>query len=138
MVAVLDVPRGRFYGPCSGQDLPIAFELFGDTINRFTFCDLGYRGPNTTAKEAVPENWTLASRIQGVDEALPEKTTWYSRNRPFRPRSTLETWRRPDGSEVLVELRYDLDDVPGGGVARRGPRAFRRAELVSRSALQAG
>jgi transposase len=30
------------------------------------------------------------------------------------------------------------DDVPRGGVAHRGPRAFRRAELVSRSALQVG
>lgn len=31
-----------------------------------------------------------------------------------------------------------LDGVPRDGVAHRGPRAFKRAELVSRSALQAG
>ena len=105
VAAVLDVPPGRFYGPCSGHDLPIAFELFGDAVNRFTFCDLGYRRPHTTAKGAVPEDWTLVSRIQGYDEALPKKTTWYDGHRPFRPRSTMETWRWPDGSEALIELR---------------------------------
>lgn len=54
---------------------------------------------------------------------------------------------RPDHVAKLVEklvtkarrLFFDFfDDAPRGGVAHRGPRAFERAELVSRSALQAG
>ncbi len=104
---LLEILPGRFYGPCSGRDISIAIELFGNLIDRFTFCDLSYRGPNFSAKEAVPDNWALTSRVQGFDQAVPEKTTWYGRS-PFRPRSTLESWRRPDLSEVLIELRCDL------------------------------
>lgn len=107
-IAGLSVPKGRFYGPCSGRDLPLAFELFGDVIDRFTFCDLAYQGPRVTAREAVPTEWRLVSRVQGIDEASGEKAAWYSGNRPFRPRVTIETWRRPDGSEAQVELRCDL------------------------------
>lgn len=99
---------GRFFGPCSGKDLSIAFELFGGSIDRFTFCDLAYRRPDVSAKGAVPDDWTLISSVRGVDRAVPEKVTSYNANSPFRPCSTLETWRRRDHSEVLVELRCDL------------------------------
>ena len=99
---------GRFYGPCSGEDITVAIKLFGDLIDRFTFCDLTYSGSDVTAGHAVPNDWALISRVQGFDKAVREKATWYSGNRPFRPRATLETWRRPDHSDVLVELRSDL------------------------------
>ncbi len=42
-----------------------------------------------------------------------------------------------DYATVCSGLGTTLDDVPGSGVAPHGPRAFERAELVSRSALQA-
>lgn len=103
-----DVPRGRFYGPCSGGDLAVAFLIFGASVDRFTFCDLGYKGPRVTAQEAVPADWALISRVQGTDAAASEKVTWYSGDRPFRPSATIEVWRRPDESEVIVELRRDL------------------------------
>ncbi|MBF9021221.1 hypothetical protein HKCCA1065_09915 [Rhodobacterales bacterium HKCCA1065] len=103
-----NVPRGRFFGPCSGRDLPVAFELFGEAVDRFTFCDLAYNDPHVTAKEAVPNGWALVSRIRGGDEAARGKTNWYSGNRPFRPSAAIEIWRRLDGSEAIVELRCDL------------------------------
>jgi hypothetical protein len=110
--ASVPVPRGRFYGPCAGQDLPLAFEVFGDVVDHFTFCDLAYSGSRVSARRAVPAEWRLMSRVQGLEEASVEKATWYPGNRPFRPRVTIETWRRPDGSEALVELRRDLaEDV---------------------------
>lgn len=107
-VAGMQVPEGRFYGPCSGGDLRLAFKLFGDTVDRFTFCDLAYRGQRVTASGAVPGNWKLVSRVCSPDQAAAEKLTRYSGNRPLRPWMTMETWRRPDGSEALVELRRDL------------------------------
>jgi hypothetical protein len=118
-----DVPRGRYFGPCSGNDLAIAFRLFGGTVDRFTFCDLRYARPEVSAREAVPAGWMLVSRVRGADTCAPEKATWYSGGRPFRPMATIETWRRPDGSEVIVDLRRDLaQDVlvghfPPGSIA---------------------
>jgi len=45
---------------------------------------------------------------------------------------------KPPNNRIHKAKRdYALDDVPGSGVAPHGPRAFERAELVSRSALQA-
>ena len=117
------VPQGRFFGPCSGQDLPLAFLLFGNTVDRFTFCDLSYRGQRITAKTAVPRSWTLISRVQAHDEMAVEKIAVYSGNRTFRPRVTFEIWRRSDASEVLVELRCDLaqdvliDQFAAGSIA---------------------
>lgn len=107
-ITSLNVPAGRFFGPCSGGDLPIAFRLIGNRIDRFTFCDLAYCGRRASARSAVPDGWTLISRVSGRDEQQGEKSTWYSRNRPLQPCVTIEVWRRPDGSEVLVELRRDL------------------------------
>lgn len=103
----LQVGPGRYYGPCSGRDLPIAFRLFGKRIDRFTFCDLNYRRHCTSAHGAVPADWTLISRVAGRDERQPEKRTWYT-PRPIQPSAAIEIWRRPDGSEVMVELRCDL------------------------------
>jgi hypothetical protein len=103
----LQVGPGRYYGPCSGRDLPIAFRLFGEHVDRFTFCDLGYRRHRPSTHEAVPAGWTLISRVAGRDEQQPEKRTWYTPN-PIQPFAAIEIWRRPDGSEVMVELRCDL------------------------------
>lgn len=108
LIARTVVPAGRFYGPCSGNDLPLAFKLFGDSVDRFTFCDLIYRGSRVTAREAVPECWKLVYRVCGLDETAVEKLAPSPRGRLIRPWMTVETWRRPNGSEVLVELRRDL------------------------------
>ena len=104
----LRIPSGCFYGPCSGQDLSIAFYLFGDNIDHFVFCDLDYVGRNVSVKEAVPDIWVLISHEFALHRQQSEKKTWYSGNEPFRPFSNIERWRRPDGSDVVVELRRDL------------------------------
>lgn len=72
-IDVTAMPDGGYYGPCSGRDLPVAFRLFGETIHRFTFCDLAYRGPRATVKGAVPDTWRLISRIAGHDQQQSEK-----------------------------------------------------------------
>lgn len=97
-LTVAGTPPGRFCGPCSGQDLSIAIELFGSSIDRFTSCDLAYRYPDVSAKDAVPDDWALISHVHGIDRVMPEKTTWYDGNRTFRPwrhgvsRITLSYW----------------------------------------------
>jgi hypothetical protein len=108
MIATFEIPPGRFYGPCSGQDLSLALHLFGKETSHFVFCDLAYRGGRSSAQYVVPQDWSLLSRIHGADTREPEKITWYAGNRPIRPHATIEVWRRPDGSEVNVELRRDL------------------------------
>jgi hypothetical protein len=103
----LKIPSGRFYGPCSGQDLNFAFRLFAETIKHFVFCDLSYRGRSVSAKNAVPNDWSLISRDFSFAQKS-EKKTWYSGNRAFRPSVITELWKRPDGLDVIVELRRDL------------------------------
>jgi hypothetical protein len=100
--------RGRFFGPCSGADLPLAFEVAADAVDRFTFCDLSYIARDASAAYAVPRGWTLISRVGGRDERQPAKSTWYNGHRQIHPWVTLEVWRRPDDSECYVELRGDL------------------------------
>jgi hypothetical protein len=107
-LSTIDIPPGRFYGPCAGKDLPLAFQLVGDRIDRFTFCDLSYRRNRASADYAVPKAWSLISRIGGQDERQQEKSTSYAGSRPFRPELAVEIWRRPDISEVIVEMRRDL------------------------------
>lgn len=107
-IASLELPVGRLYAPCSGRDLPLAFRLFGDKVDRFTFCDLNYGQRDTSADYAVPDGWEQVSRVMGRDERQEPKTTWYAGGRPFQPFVTIEIWRRLDGSEVTVELRRNL------------------------------
>ncbi|MFN6998698.1 hypothetical protein [Elioraea tepidiphila] len=106
-ISGLEVAPGRYYGPGSGRDLPIAFRLFGDRVDRFTFCDVNYHKHRTSACGGVPAEWTLISRVTGRDDRQPEKRTWYTAD-PIQPFSAIEIWRRRDGSEVMVELRRDL------------------------------
>jgi hypothetical protein len=121
----MQVPPGHFYGPCSGRDLPIAFRLFGDKIDRFTFCDLSYRSRRASARGAVPDDWDLVSRISGFDKQQPEKKALYRGNRPFKPSAIIEFWRRPDGSDVIVEFREDLaEDVMTDHFVPRSVGAF--------------
>lgn len=111
-ITTIDPVPGVFYGPCSGRDLPIVFRLCGDRINHFTFCDLSYGHRDTSAASAVPQDWIMVSRVMGLDEKQPTKTSRYNGNRLIRPTVVREVWRRPNGTEVMVELRRDLaEDV---------------------------
>ena len=67
-IGTLRIPAGPFYGPCSGQDMQIAFELFGDVVDRFVFCDLTYGNARVSARCHVPDGWTLISRVCGREE----------------------------------------------------------------------
>lgn len=104
----LDSVNGAFYGPCSGGDLPIAFKLFGSQINVFVFCDLRYGRPETSAAGSVPDDWVLISRIAGPDERQAVKFSNYQKGRPIRPSVVHEVWRRPNGTDVSIDLRRDL------------------------------
>lgn len=102
-----DLPAGAFYGPCSGRDIGLALALFGAALDRFLFCDLAYGGGRGTAEGAVPQGWRLVARVAGRDAAAPERQSWHAGDRPFRPEAAVEVWRRPDGSEAVLELRRD-------------------------------
>lgn len=103
----VDNSPGYFFGVCAGtRDLPVAFGIAGQTLNRFVFCDLSY-GKRISAKAAVPDGWMLLSQDGPVRQRC-EKTTSYNGDRPFIPLFWREVWKRPDGSEAIVELHCDL------------------------------
>ena len=73
-----------------------------------------------------------ARKVEGVDEVKVSIASQIMTLNVDDPQTRL-----PAIEQAVTSLGYQ-DDVPRGGVAHRGPRAFRRAELVSRAALQAG
>ncbi len=106
--ATLKTVSGSVFAPCSGRDLPLLLELFGNSTDRLIACDLSYIGRRASAAYAVPKDWKRVSSLSGREQDQPEKITWYNGRRPFQPEATIEVWRRPNGSELTIELRRDL------------------------------
>lgn len=83
----------------------------------------------------TPREWLIARKLDIGHRLLWEGTTTTTQlamASGFGHLGRFSTYYR----EIYGDLPSTKDDVPGGGVARCGPRAFKRA--VSRSALQAG
>ena len=100
--------NGKAFCPCSGNDIEFVLNLFGSSIGRFVFCDLQYRPASISAKLLVPAGWKLLSSIFGKDTTQSPKKTWYSNGREFQPIAKIETWQRPQPTEVIIEFRKDL------------------------------
>ncbi len=119
------LPRGRYFGPCAGRDLALAFEIGGEAVDHFMFCDVGYpvmqARPSPSAAHVVPESWTLMSRHVGRDEMAPLRRSSYVRDL-VAPASAIEAWQRPDGSICTVELRRD--SAPDALRSLYGPRSI--------------
>ncbi|EAU47890.1 putative transposase [Salipiger bermudensis HTCC2601] len=94
---------------------------------------LAIRAPNgrkPTNHRLVLDGIFWIARTGAPWRDLPEEFgKWSSVYRQFRRWTLAGLWE-----QIMDALN---DDVPGSGVAPHGPRAFERAELVSRSALQA-
>lgn len=89
------------YCPCAGGDVPHALAWLGSKFTRFVFCDIGYRPTNMTGRGAVPADW--------VQVGAPPDGRRLPDQRPDRSlrREVVETWHRPDGSEVVLEFRAE-------------------------------
>ena len=100
--------NGKAFCPCSGNDISFVLNLIGSCIDKYVFCDLNYRIPALTVEKEVPNGWKLLSSISGLDITQMSKKTRYNGDREFRPSAKIETWRRLDTTEVIIELRKDL------------------------------
>lgn len=104
----IECQNGKAFCPCSGSDIQFVLNLFGSAIGRFVFCDLQYRTPTISAESLVPAGWKILSSISGKDRIQGPKKTWYNSGREFHPTAKIETWERPQSTEVIIEFRKDL------------------------------
>lgn len=110
----ISIPNGKFYGPCSGKDVRFAIEHFGSKINNFVFCDVSYRFNTFKNVRYLPKcfsEWELISRKLQPDKSKSIKKNPNSNNN-FHVSCTIDEWRRPDGTNVIIEFWCDLaEDV---------------------------
>jgi hypothetical protein len=105
-VRALPLPSGRYFGPCSGDDVAIAFQLFGDQCTDFLFCDQRYSHNQPEYLAGLPKDWARIEQREMYPLPGPTRTWWYSRS--FRAMSRTDRLRRPDLSVVTAEFRRDL------------------------------